>query len=86
MVCSSTLCIKIAQIVLQPIANRVEENVENISEIFQFGTRRTRVLMGFIIFYQVVLVNPKGRILVQWKSLRNNLEILCHPICNRVQR
>ena len=25
-----------------------------------------------------------GRILVRWKSDRNNLEILCHPICNRL--
>jgi len=38
--------------------------------------------MGFIIYYQVLIVNPMGRILVRWKSFRNNLEMLCHPICN----
>jgi len=43
--------------------------------------------MGFIIstIHDVVLiVNPMGIILVRWKSLRNNLEILCHPICTRL--
>ena len=25
-----------------------------------------------------------GRRLVRWKSFRNNLEILCHPICDRL--
>ena len=29
-----------------------------------------------------LIVNPMGRILVPWKSFRNNLEMLCHPICN----
>jgi len=40
--------------------------------------------MGFIIYYLVLIVNPMGRILVRWKKFRNNLEILCHPICNRL--
>jgi len=30
--------------------------------------------------------NIMGRILVRWKSFRNNLEILCHPICNWLHR
>ena len=39
---------------------------------------------GFIIYYWVLIVNITGRILVCWKSFRNNLEILCHLICNRL--
>ena len=31
---------------------------------------------GFIISYLILIVNPMGRILVRWKSFRNNLEIL----------
>ena len=38
--------------------------------------------MGFVIYYLVLIVNPVGRILIRWKSFRNNLEMLCHPICN----
>jgi len=38
--------------------------------------------MGFIIYYLALIVNPMGRILVRWKSFRNNLEMLCHLICN----
>ena len=52
------------------------------SKYFQFSTRRTRILMGFHIYHLVLIVNPMGRILVRWKSSRNNLEMLCHPICN----
>ena len=40
--------------------------------------------MRFIIYYLVLILNPMGRILVCWISFRNNLEILCHPICNRL--
>jgi len=32
----------------------------------------------------VLIVNPMGRTLVRWKRFRNNLKILCHPICNRL--
>jgi len=67
---------------VQPIADRVAQHLEIISKNFQFSTRRTRILMGFIIYYLVQIVNPMGRILVRWKSFRNNLEMLCHPICN----
>jgi len=28
--------------------------------------------------------NPMGKILFRWKDFRNNLKILCHPICNRL--
>jgi len=38
--------------------------------------------MGFIIYYLVLIVNPMGRILVRWNFFRNNIEMLCHPICN----
>ena len=69
---------------VQPIADKVAQNLEIISKNFQFSTRRTRILMGFIMYYLVLIVNPMGRILVRWESFRNNLEMLCHPICNRV--
>ena len=67
---------------LQPTADRVAQHLEIILKNFQFSTRRTRILMRFIIYYLVLLVNPMGRILVRWTNFRNNLEILCHPICN----
>jgi len=67
---------------VQPIANRVAQHVETISKNFQFSTSRTRILMGFIIYYLVLIVNPMGLILVRWKKIINNLEMLCHPICN----
>jgi len=41
--------------------------------------------MGFIIstnYHMVLIANPIGRIVVLLISFRNNLEILCHPICN----
>jgi len=67
---------------VQPIADRVAQHLELISKNFQSSTRCTRILMEFIIFYLVLIVNPVGRILVRWKSFRNNLEMLCHSICN----
>ena len=67
---------------LQPIADWVAQHLEIISKHFRFSTRRTRTLMGLIIYCLVLIVNPMGRILVRWKSLRNTLEIVCHPICN----
>ena len=69
---------------IQPIADRVAQHLEIISKDFQFITRRTRILMGFIIYYLVLIVNPMGRTLVRWKSFRNTLEMLCDPICNWV--
>jgi len=68
-------------VVIQPIADRVAQHPEVIFKNFQFSTR---VLMGFIICYLVLIVNPMGRILVRCKSFRNNLEMLCHPISNRL--
>jgi len=44
--------------------DRVAQNLEIISKNFQFSTRRTRILMGFSIYYLVLIVNPVGRILV----------------------
>ena len=63
---------------------RVAQHLEIISKNFQLSTRRIRILMGFINYYLVLIVNPMGRILVRWKSFRNNLEMLCHPIRNRL--
>jgi len=34
---------------IQPIADWVAKNLEIISKLFHLGTRRTRILMGFII-------------------------------------
>ena len=50
---------------IQQIADRVAQNLEIISKNFQFGTRHTRILMGFIIYYLVLIVDPMGRILVR---------------------
>ena len=72
------------KLIVQPIADRLAQNLEIISENFQFGTRRTRILMGFVFYDLVVIVNPMGRILVLWKGFKNNLEIQYHPICNRL--
>jgi len=60
------------------------QNLEIISKIFQFSKRRTKILVGFIIYYLALIMNPMGRILVRWKYFRNNFEILCHPIYNRL--
>jgi len=35
-------------------------------------------------YYLVLLVKPTGRMLVRCIFFRNNLKILCHPICNRL--
>jgi len=70
---------------IQPIADWVAQNLEIISNFFQFSTRRTRILMGFIssiIYYVVLIANPIGRVVVRLKSSGKNFEILCHPICN----
>jgi len=64
------------------IADRVAQHLEIISKNLQIGTRRTRILMGFIIYYLVLIVHPMGRILVRWNFFRNILKMLCHPICN----
>ena len=52
---------------MQPIADRVAQNLEIVSKNFQFSTRRTRILMGLIIYYLELIVNPMRRILVRWK-------------------
>ena len=55
------------------IADRVAQNLENITENFQFSTSRTRILIGFIIstcYYVILIVNPMGRIMVRWKIFR----------------
>jgi len=50
---------------IQPIADRVAQNLEIISENSQFSTRRTRNPMEFFIYYLALIVNPMGRILVR---------------------
>ena len=44
------------------------QNLEIISKNFQFSTRRSRILMDFMIstiYYVVLIMNPMGRILVR---------------------
>ena len=67
---------------VQPIEDRVAQHFKIISKNFRFSARRTRILVGLITYHLVLVVNPMCRILARWKRLRNNLEILCHPICN----
>ena len=71
-------------LLIQPIVDRVAQCLEILPIFFEFSTRRTRILMGFLIYYLVLIVNPMGRILVRWKSFRSNLEmraILCAIGC-----
>ena len=42
---------------IQPIADRVAQNLKIISRDFQFSTRRTKILMGFITYYMILIVN-----------------------------
>ena len=68
---------------VQPIADRVAQNLEIISKKIQFSTRRTRILMGFIISticYVVLIVNPMGRILVGWKRFVSTR--ICESVLN----
>jgi len=48
-------------------ADRVAQYLEIIFKNFRFSTRRTRILMRFIIYYLVLIVNPMGRMLIRWK-------------------
>ena len=65
----------------QSIADRVAQHLEIISKNFRFSTR-TRILMGLIIYYLVLIVNPIGGILVRRKSFKSNLKMLCDLTCN----
>jgi len=49
-------------IYIQPIADRVAQNFEITSKNFRSSTRRTTILLGLIIYYLVLIVNPMGRI------------------------
>jgi len=64
-VCIYILKYTYVYVFVQPIADRVAQHLEIISKSFQFSTWRTRILMGFIINYLVLFVNPMGRILVR---------------------
>jgi len=53
---------------VQPIVDRAAQNLEITSKNFQFSTRRTKILMEFIIrtiYYVVLIVNPMDRIQVR---------------------
>jgi len=57
-------CVRVCVYVPQPIADRMAQHLEIISKNSRFSSRRTRVLMGLIIYYLALIVNPMGRILV----------------------
>ena len=65
---------------VQSIADRVAQHLEIIPKNFRFSTRRTRILYG-IDHLLVLIVNPMDRILVRWKSFRNNFDILSAMGC-----
>ena len=80
----STDCVACFLWNIQPITDKGVQNLEIVSQNFQFSTRRTRILMGSInstILLPGTIVNPMGNILVCGQSFRNNLKILCHHIC-----
>ena len=64
---SLCMCIHIC-IHIQPIAERVPQDPEIISTKNQFSSRHTRIVMGFIIYYLVLISNPMGRIVVRWQN------------------
>jgi len=53
--------------------------VGKVSEII---SRYCATLSAIGCTYCKLHICTMDRILVRWKSFRNNLEILCHPICN----
>ena len=79
--------------VIQPIADRVAQNLEIIFTNFNFKIIFTNFNLvsgvpGFswnlIPMYHAVLIeNPMGRNLVCWQSFCSNLKIPWHPICER---
>ena len=68
---------------VQPIADRVAQNLEIISKNFQFSTRHQD---SHGIYHLLRGTNRKshGRNSGLLKRFKNNLEIQCHPICNRL--
>jgi len=58
---------------------RIRTNSSNMGETS--GTRN-RLKIYYLVLIVVLIVNPMGRILVRWKFFRNNLDMLCNPICN----
>ena len=72
---------------VQPIADRVANNFEEISKKIQLSTRRHRILIGLIITTKVLHGNnhkSNGQNSGSLKSFRNNVKSLCHPICNHL--
>ena len=67
---------------VKPIADRVAQYLEIISKTFDLLPGVPGFSWDSSCILLVLIVNSMGRILVRWKSFRNNLEILCHPICN----
>ena len=74
--------------IVQPIADRVAQHLEIISKNFWFSTRRTRILMGFIIYYLVLIVNPMAEFWLVGKVLEiisKCCAILCAIGCTVLQ-
>jgi len=59
-------------------------NLEIISETFNFVPGVSGFSWDLLLvprYYLILIVNPMGRIVLREQSFRNNLKILCHPIC-----
>jgi len=78
---------------VQPFTDKVAQNLDIISENFQFSTRHTKILLGFII--STILLRGTNRKshgqnsstnfrknLEVWHSFGHNLKILCYLFCN----
>ena len=67
---------------LQPIADRVAQNLETISKTFSTNQNSAH---GIYDQYQVINDHShdnSGTPGTELKDFRNSLQILCHPICN----
>ena len=72
---------------VQQIADRVAQNLEIISTNLHFSTKRTGILMGFIISTKLSRGTHRkshGQNSGSLKRCRNNLKMLCHPIGNQL--
>ena len=54
---------------VQPITDRVAQNLEIIFKNWQFSTRRTRILMGFFIYHLVLIAWDLSFITWHWSKI-----------------
>jgi len=68
---------------LRPRYSQLQIGWHSISRLFLKTFNLVPGVPGFSMgpsYNLVLIVNPMGRILVRWKSFRNTLEMLCHPM------